>query len=766
MSAQKVEKPNLRVSAKHIGPIMELEAELSSRSQHLIFARNGTGKSFIARALRLLDPAANESETEEEIPSILVSEEATNHQGTFGLFEGAQCIGSIGLNAKVGTVNRSTPSYIYHVFSEDFIEAHVRNRLHGLDGNITHEIVVGKENTEIDAKNKKLSEKRKEVHEKLKTLDKSFDLGKEKLKSDFNITGSLGAFKQLSSDTYFTEKEYLEPKYIKNIATLLNQYNIYKSLPTDPSLPKEVDAIGLLPDYLEIEKALKRITSPSSVAAQFKEQIRRYPLFFELGLKLLGSDKSNCPFCTQDLTHAATQAIDAYTKFFNDEEAVQIRLLNRLQGELQQQINSSNQKRLATLEAKVNFEDLKKYFPSMSDTSPHDLSVTLDKFKELLEQLQNLIASKIRNLAAHVDFPIINSVELKKNLSEAIGSNSKIYESIVALVTNSRTERLSIQTASCVAFSSEFSIKIDVEIREIRRLHAEIIQLVSEIEVLQKKHGDGASAKGRVVKTFQLLLRYFFPDAYTFDEKTFSVRRRNNEITRGPDRTLSDGEKSIIAFCYYIARIHLRVESIQDYKKLFFIIDDPVSSLSFDYIYGIAQCLKYLRISNDGEVLMSLEPQLTRPKMIILTHNNYFYNVISSNNVVRGEGLYQLVAGVPKHELSNQKAFATPHVLQLRDVYEVSKGKKSPDHTTPNSIRSVIEGMWKFCRPDIQEFEAFVKLLISDHQIEIKSVLLNDLCHGGKFYDHPHQEAEIVEAATEALRVVETFARGQLKLCE
>jgi len=74
--------------------------------------------------------------------------------------------------------------------------------------------------------------------------------------------------------------------------------------------------------------------------------------------------------------------------------------------------------------------------------------------------------------------------------------------------------------------------------------------------------------------------------------------------------------------------------------------------------------------------------------------------------------------------------------------------------------------MWKFCRPDIQDFEAFVKYLISDDQIEIKSVLLNDLCHGGKFSDHPHQETEIVEAATEAVRVVETFARGQLKLCQ
>ena len=98
MSTIKAVKPKLRVSAKYIGPIMELEAELSDRLQNLIFACNGTGKSFIARALRLLDPVENESGYEAEIPSILVSEEAENHQGTFGLFEGDECIGSIGIS--------------------------------------------------------------------------------------------------------------------------------------------------------------------------------------------------------------------------------------------------------------------------------------------------------------------------------------------------------------------------------------------------------------------------------------------------------------------------------------------------------------------------------------------------------------------------------------------------------------------------------------------------------------------------------------------
>ena len=139
--------------------------------------------------------------------------------------------------------------------------------------------------------------------------------------------------------------------------------------------------------------------------------------------------------------------------------------------------------------------------------------------------------------------------------------------------------------------------------------------------------------------------------------------------------------------------------------------------------------------------------------------------MISTNNVVKGRGLFQLIAAVDKHQMTNQKAFATPHMLQLRDVLEVSKGAKKPDHTTPNSIRSVVEGMWKFCRPDIPNFEDFVKFLISDHEIEIRSVLLNDLCHGGKFSDLPHREEEIIAASKEALKVVETFASGQLESC-
>ena len=140
--------------------------------------------------------------------------------------------------------------------------------------------------------------------------------------------------------------------------------------------------------------------------------------------------------------------------------------------------------------------------------------------------------------------------------------------------------------------------------------------------------------------------------------------------------------------------------------------------MSFDYVYTIIQSLKLLRISKDGEIQFNLRSDQHRPKMLILTHNNYFFNVSNANKIVQPRGLFQLVPGESEHELASQKAFATPHTLHLKAVYDVANGTGRPDHTTPNSIRSVIEGIWKFCRPDISNLEQFIGYLIAEHEIE------------------------------------------------
>lgn len=144
-------KTTLKISARHIGPIMSLHTSLSKNKQYLIFARNGSGKSFLARSLRLLDEGALDGVTPQDMPDLLVSKESGTKQGTFLLYEDDACIGRIGLNCKSKTVIFSVPSYI-HVFSEDYVDFHLRQKSFELDGEITHEITVGQENLTLDAR--------------------------------------------------------------------------------------------------------------------------------------------------------------------------------------------------------------------------------------------------------------------------------------------------------------------------------------------------------------------------------------------------------------------------------------------------------------------------------------------------------------------------------------------------------------------------------------------------------------------------------------
>jgi len=250
-------KPILKISARHIGPIMSLDASLSTNKQNLIFARNGTGKSFLARSLRLLDERALEGVAPQDMPELLVSEEATTKQGTFLLYEDEACIGSIGMNCVNKTVTFSVPRYIFHVFSEDYVDFHLRQKSFELDGEITHEIIVGQENLALDAKEGESTAKNTNLAKARNTLDEDFAAQKKKFQTDFQINASLGNFRSLNTDVFFQVSPFSSEKSKNTLVQLLAAFNKFKSLPNDPKLP-----IATVPDGLGLD--LEVVNCPSS----------------------------------------------------------------------------------------------------------------------------------------------------------------------------------------------------------------------------------------------------------------------------------------------------------------------------------------------------------------------------------------------------------------------------------------------------------------------------------------------------------------------
>ena len=755
-------RPLLSIRAQYIGPIMKLDQHLSNEKQNLIFARNGTGKSFIARALRMLDESVFPGQDQSEIPDLLVSEEAPAGQGSFALNEGDVCVGNLELNTKKESVSRSCPKYIFHVFSEDYVNEQVRNKLEMLEGKISHQIIVGKENVELDEKEKALAEKKRQLMESKNALEKLFAETREKHKADFSINASLGSYQALNTGNILGFQSSKSANKSHSLSELLAQFNKFKSLPSDPKLPKQLQIKEINISERELQETLSRKTSPSAVAPELKQKINADQHFFERGLSIHQANPQECPFCTQSMSELALNAIGAYSNYFDDQEAKERQMLNREFHALERARDSVLSWRSEYIEAKARLDNLKGYLPSFSQKQLVDAIPAFDELVAHLEILSERVKGKSENLAQSVDMPTPKLDDFRDSMSKIISENNELLKQLTSTIQNSSAERRKIQNTSCSAFEEQFFWDNRAVTEEIHALRKECSDLELAVESLRQRHGETASARDRVIGTFSILLKRFFGNKYSFDGTNFKVRRNNREMLRGGDRTLSDGEKSAMAFCYFLAQTHLRVESNEDYKRVYFVFDDPVTSMSYDYIYSIIQCLRLLRISADGEIQFNLQSDPHRPRMLILTHNAYFFNVASTNRLVLGKALYQLVENADCHDLRSQQAFATPHLLHLKDVVDVSQGKKAADHTTPNSVRSVVEGIWKFCRPDIQNFTEFVKFLISEHDIEIRSVLINDLCHGGKFSDPPHNEEDIRKATEEAVAVVESFAPGQL----
>jgi hypothetical protein len=323
-----------------------------------------------------------------------------------------------------------------------------------------------------------------------------------------------------------------------------------------------------------------------------------------------------------------------------------------------------------------------------------------------------------------------------------------------------------LQRKSCAAFEREFAIRNWSKIDALKAIGAAVATHQAELAALEKS-SPSTRARDRVAETFELLLKAFFGIKYIFDRATFTLKRGNLSMARGPQRTLSDGEKTAIAFCYFIACVHKKVESSGDYSRLFLVFDDPVTSMSYDYIFEIAQTLKNLSFSDQGGI--SINPGLIginkhwRPELLILTHSSYFFNISFANRVVDDSAAFALHNDGSKHTLVRLNRYIAPFQQQLIDVHNVANGKE-PDHGTGNAIRSVLEAVGRFCRPDkADSLTNFLSYLAGEGKFILKSTMINSLCHG-TYYDETPPPEDIVMACKETIDVVSHFAPGQLEL--
>ncbi len=707
----------------------------------IFYASNGTGKSFISRAFRLTSDDKFGSNADDLL--------------TLGQSSGALSLKIANTATPIDekklsiSVQRSTPpgvqndsGFIFHVFNSDFVEENIKPRDYTPDGNIEG-YIVGKIQIDITEEQEREERLKGEIIAKDGAIDVIVDNAKEELR-DKGIR---------SSTTEFTliEKERLRQNEVKDsvqsFKEIVRQLELLKQLPegipdvNDPAISLNASVFD------EITELLATSYSKSEWDGEFVSYIKKHRSFIVKGLEVFNDTDRICPFCKQSIDDVALGIIHSYKAFLADKEAEFLRGIEGKISAINEIIENIKNFCRETKIANAEIIKLKKYFPSLGNTTlaiPNCKDTAFDCFNGIISALLN----KSDNLM-NTDFSVQELVaECKKhtcNLLQLQRNNSSIINTVNRTKQNTNAERLQLRRNLCKAQYLKVSNSLFTQFKEIDSLTLELNGLRHSI--IEKEQQARISKKEKVYKTLEYFLNKFFSGKYTIDRETFQIRFLGNNIGQKATSILSDGEKSIVAFCYYLASTHLCLSRENDYNRLFFIIDDPISSMDFHFVYAVAQSLRDIKECFEIS---------TYVRMWVFTHNLEFFSIITRNHIINRA--YVMKPGkieLLKHQL------LMPYENHLKDIVDIASGVQQPSHTSANSIRHVLETVSKFEYPkkSLQTYIAGNEMLSSNSCI---FTLCQDLSHGPVRNQPPFSTDVIVTACKAVVEFMEVRYKGQV----
>lgn len=562
----------LKLTATSLGPVTNLDATLSKYAQNLVYARNGTGKSFLTRALRYLDLHAQGQDVSDAAFS-LVSEEAVDSRGNFTLSRGAMSLGTLSLHFRNNQVSANSHERIFHVFSDDFVHSELRQQNFDLDGNIDNQIQLDQTNIDTKDVELKLNDAYDKAVQKRLELQRVFETAKtEELVGKASVRRQLSEYAALKIDSVLAARS--QPSLPeRSFKMIVSDLDALRSIPAEPDYPVQIMPVSIPTDRLaDIGATLRKVTSPSSVSEEIKTLLGSNPDFFEAGLNMLAEKGTeDCPFCKQSIAHPPVKdRIELYLAYFADAEGKHKKALRSAWSDVKAFRTTTNERIAAIAREVLKFEALRKLISSQRAVELPDPSGLASKLDTAFGELARAIEAKGTSPSNDVSLPEVHPEPLLVEFNSIIDVLNDKFDDITKAIKKSDNERRRLQREACAIFELEFVHSHWAEINAIYSLYQEVAAAQTELDEL-KKSQLSTSVKMRVAQTFEALIASFFGKKYSFDRDGFVLKRNDKKMARGASRTLSDGEKTAIAFCYFIACAHKKVKSTSDYAKHFFL---------------------------------------------------------------------------------------------------------------------------------------------------------------------------------------------------
>lgn len=366
--------------------------------------------------------------------------------------------------------------------------------------------------------------------------------------------------------------------------------------------------------------------------------------------------------------------------------------------------------------------------PKGFNDSENNVLITCDK---IVEEIFKILKS-IENLSIESNNKA-KTLSIDKTLSRKLLRYSEIQKFLDVFSYGKKQEELEIYSKSLETKSNELEL---------------ITKKIDDLEKERNQKELALNDEGEAAKKINKHLNDFFGHNGLIlkPEVVDGIEPRTRfVIMRGEDKAhnLSEGECSLISFCYFIAKMEDELNA-PDNEKLIIYIDDPISSLDNNHIFFmyslietvIAKEQKYgqLFISTHNLDFLKYIKRLTIPR----SGDNKF---LVSHYIIEKHKKYELSKSVIKLMPAHLRDYVTEYNFLFKEIYEMAKSFNRGErwrcienqytqfYNLPNNMRKFLECYLFYRFPNTEEPLKNLPLLFTNHIPPLVNRVINEYSH-------------------------------------
>lgn len=310
-------------------------------------------------------------------------------------------------------------------------------------------------------------------------------------------------------------------------------------------------------------------------------------------------------------------------------------------------------------------------------------------------------------------------VDFNQRILDRGSERSKIRTMFYQVLCADRTEAYAAHDASLAPLNDQHAIEFE-NVAKVEKKIASNDARLAELRRLQT--GVDASVEAINTRLKDLGITSFWIRNIGGDGHLYCLARPN--IADCSAVSLSEGEKTLISFLYFMELIKGSHEEAgsADISKTIVVIDDPISSLSHNFIYDVATIIQNQLIKPGKDVAQVRQ-------VIVLTHNLFFFHELirqlSGSKLANASKRCQMLR-VYKNEFSAVAPLDPTTYMNDYDalwhVLRDARDNKAAVQVVPNTMRCILEQFFAFTT-GIDDFDmALEKMAIDDSSYRFKAL--------------------------------------------